>query len=52
MITKAAAIPMLFLSVKVVGVKEVKCESAEDLTRFYADCMENRSTTSTKLNDR
>ena len=39
-------------SLQVVGVKEVKCETAEDLTKFYSECMENRSTTSTKLNDR
>ena len=39
-------------TLQVVGVKEVKCETAEDLTKFYSECMENRSTTSTKLNDR
>ena len=33
-------------------MREVKCENAEDMRKFYDDCMENRSTTSTKLNDR
>ncbi|GAX73057.1 hypothetical protein CEUSTIGMA_g510.t1 [Chlamydomonas eustigma] len=37
---------------EVIGVKEMKCETADDLKKFYDECMENRSTTSTKLNDR
>lgn len=37
---------------QVIGITEQRCETAEDLKRFYDDCMENRSTSSTKLNDR
>jgi len=37
---------------EVIGITEVRCESAADLKKFYDDCMENRSTSSTKLNDR
>jgi hypothetical protein len=37
---------------EVVGVREVACATGAELRRFYDDCMENRSTSSTKMNDR
>lgn len=37
---------------EVIGVKEMKVETGEELSKFFADCMDNRSTSSTKLNDR
>ena len=33
-------------------MREVTVDTAQDLMRFFDDCMENRSTSSTKLNDR
>jgi len=35
-----------------VGALEKKVNSAKELAKFYDDCMINRSTGSTKLNDR
>lgn len=37
---------------QVVGAHEKKVNSAAELAKFYNDCMHNRSTGSTKLNDR
>lgn len=37
---------------EVIGITEVTCHSGADLKKFYDDCMENRSTSTTKLNDR
>lgn len=40
------------LLIQVVGANERKVTSAKELAKFYDDCMINRSTGSTKLNDR
>lgn len=37
---------------QVVGVKEQVVTNSEELRKFFDECMENRSTSSTKLNDR
>eukprot|EP00197_Chlamydomonas_leiostraca_P007072 CAMPEP_0202862124 /NCGR_PEP_ID=MMETSP1391-20130828/3279_1 /ASSEMBLY_ACC=CAM_ASM_000867 /TAXON_ID=1034604 /ORGANISM="Chlamydomonas leiostraca, Strain SAG 11-49" /LENGTH=276 /DNA_ID=CAMNT_0049541615 /DNA_START=52 /DNA_END=879 /DNA_ORIENTATION=+ len=37
---------------EVIGVREQACATAKELFQFYSDCMDNRSTSSTKLNDR
>eukprot|EP00798_Chlamydomonas_sp_ICE-L_P012134 gene12134-15246_t len=37
---------------EVIGVREIDVSNASDLKRFFDDCMVNRSTSSTKLNDR
>ncbi|KAG1666691.1 hypothetical protein FOA52_013603 [Chlamydomonas sp. UWO 241] len=37
---------------EVLGIHEYECRTHEELQQFFDDCMLNRSTTSTRLNDR
>jgi len=37
---------------EVLGINEVECKNSKDMNTFFSECMSNRSTTSTKLNDR
>lgn len=44
--------PVPWAVAQVAGIKEANVNSAEELTKFFMHCYDNRSVSATKLNDR